>query len=164
MKKNDERLRLFADGDRDIVMVRAFAAPARLVFDAYTKPELIKRWLTGPPGWTMPVCTVDLRVGGAYRYEWLGADGYRMAAGGIYREIDAPRRFVATERFDEAWYEGEALGTFAFDEKDGRTTLTQTMTYVSREARDAVLKTPMESGVAMSFDRLAGILAEMQAR
>src|SRR5437879_4168357 len=68
--------------DREIVMTRVFKAPRKLVFDAWTKPELVRRWLLGPPGWTMPVCEIDLRVGGAYRFVWLGEDGTTMGMGG----------------------------------------------------------------------------------
>jgi uncharacterized protein YndB with AHSA1/START domain len=130
------------------------------VFDAHTKPELIKRWLLGPPGWSMPVCEIDLRVGGTYRYVWRhDRNGNEMGMGGLYREIVAPQRIVHTERFDEAWYPGEALNTLVLVEKGGRTTLTQTVRYESREARDAVLKSGMESGVAASYERLADLLA-----
>ena len=154
-------LQLAAHGDREIVMIRAFDAPRRLVFDAQVKPELLKRWLLGPPGWSMPVCEVDLRVGGKYRYVWRrDRDGKEMATGGVFREIVPPERLVATEKFDDPWYEGESLVTTVLVEEGGRTTLTQTMLFESREARDAVLKSGMEKGVAISFDRLENILAE----
>jgi uncharacterized protein YndB with AHSA1/START domain len=153
-------LKLTTRGDREIVMTRVFNAPRRLVFDALTKPELVKQWLLGPPGWSMPVCEIDLRVGGNYRYVWRqDSDGSEMGMGGVYREILAPERVVATEKFDEAWYPGEALGTTVLAEHGRKTTLTQTMLYQSREARDAVLKSGMEKGVAASYDRLAEMLA-----
>jgi uncharacterized protein YndB with AHSA1/START domain len=82
-----------------------------------------------------------------------------MGMGGVYREIKAPERLVATERFDEAWYPGEALTTLVLLEKNGRTTLTQTMRYESKDARDAVIKSGMEKGVAASYDRLEELLA-----
>jgi uncharacterized protein YndB with AHSA1/START domain len=84
--------------------------------------------------------------------------------GGVYREIVAPQRIVATEKFDEAWYPGEAVGTLFLTENAGRTTLTQTVLYESREARDAVIKSPMESGVAAGYDRLASLLATLGAQ
>jgi uncharacterized protein YndB with AHSA1/START domain len=158
--KSAETLQVTAPGEREIVMTRGFDAPRQLVFDAHTKPELIKRWLLGPPGWSMPVCEIDLRVGGKYRYVWRhDRNGNEMGMGGLYREIVAPERIVNTERFDEAWYPGEALNTLVLVEKGGRTTLTQTVRYESREARDAVLKSGMESGVAASYERLADLLA-----
>jgi len=153
------QLKVTTPSDRELAMTRAFDAPRRLVFDAHTKPELVKRWLLGPPGWSMPVCEINLRVGGKYRYVWRrDADGTQMGMRGAYREIVAPERIVNTERFDEAWYPGEALNTLVLVENGGRTTLTQTMRYESREARDAVLKSDMESGVAASYDRLAELL------
>jgi len=157
-------LKITARGDREIVMTRVFDAPRHLVFEAFTKPELLKRWLLGPPGWSMPVCEIDLRVGGRYRYVWRNAKGTEMGMGGVYREIVVPERIVATEKFDEAWYPGEALGTVVLVEQSGKTTLTQTLLYESREARDGVLKSPMESGVAASYDRLAEVLATLGSR
>jgi uncharacterized protein YndB with AHSA1/START domain len=166
MKKTDTgALKVSTPSDREIAMTRAFEAPRKLVFDALTKPELIKRWLLGPAGWSMPVCKIDLRVGGTYRYVWRrDSDGTEMGMGGVYREIMAPERLVATERFDESWYPGEAVGTTVLTEQGGRTLLTQTVLYESREARDAVLASPMESGVAASYDRLAELLESPEAR
>jgi uncharacterized protein YndB with AHSA1/START domain len=108
----------------------------------------------------MPVCDIDLRVGGKYRYVWRNdSDGTEMGMGGVYREIRAPERLVTTERFDQAWYQGDGVGTLVLLEQGGRTTLTLTMLYESREAREAVLKTGMEQGVAASYDRLAELVA-----
>jgi len=144
--------------DREIAMTRVFAAPRRLVFDALTKPELVKQWLLGPPGWSMPVCEIDLRVGGAYRFLWRGPKGTEMGTRGVHREIVVPERLVATERFDQPWYPGEAQVTNFLVERGGKTTLTLTVRYESREARDLVLKSGMESGVAASYNRLAELL------
>jgi uncharacterized protein YndB with AHSA1/START domain len=140
--------------DREIVMTRVFNAPRKKVFDAWTKPELVKRWLLGPPGWTMPVCEIDLRVGGAYRFAWLNQHGTVMGMGGVYREIVVPERIVNTQLFDEDWTGGETLGTLLFVERDGKTTLTNTVLYSSREARDGALKTDMAKGVEMGYARL----------
>ena len=157
---NLETLKLTTKGDREIVMTRDFNAPRRLVFDAFTKPELVKQWLLGPPGWSMPVCEIDLKVGGAYRYVWRrDSDGSEMGMGGVYREIVLQERIVSTEVFDKAWYPGEAVGTLVLSERGGKTTVTQTVLYQSREARDGILKSGMESGVAASYDRLAQLLA-----
>ena len=146
-------------GDREIVMTRVFDVTRDLVYEAFTKPELVKQWLLGPPGWSMPVCEINLRVGGAYRYLWRHANGQEMGMGGVFREIVPGERIVATEKFDDAWYPGEALVTTSFTGAGGKTTLTTTVQYQSREARDAVLKTPMEQGVAASYNRLAELLA-----
>ena len=155
-----KKLTIAAHSDREIVMTRVFDAPRQLVFEAWTEPELLKRWLLGPPGWSIVVCEVDLKVGGRYRYVWRrDSNGTTMGMGGVYREVVAPERIVATEKFDEAWYPGEAVGTMVLTEQGGKTTLTQTMRYESREARDAVLKSPMESGVSASYDRLEALVA-----
>jgi len=160
-----ETLKLTTPSDREIAMTRVFDAPRQLVFDAHTKPDLVRQWLLGPPGWSMPVCEIDLRVGGKYRYVWRhDRDGTEMGMGGVYREIVPPERIVNTEKFDEAWYPGEAVDTLVLVEQRGKTTLTLTVRYESWEARDAVLKSGMESGVAASYDRLAELLASTPAR
>ena len=157
-------LQVTTPSEREIAMTRVFDAPRRLIFDAHTKPELVRRWLLGPPGWTMPVCEIDLRVGGRYRWVWKKEKtGDEMGIGGIYREVAAPERLVATERFDESWYPGEAVNTLVLVERGGRTTLTQTSLYESRAARDTALQSGMEKGVEVSYDRLAELLAAMPA-
>ena len=111
-----DSFRVSTPSDREIQVVRDFGAPRQLVFDAFTKPELVRRWLLGPPGWTMPVCEIDLKVGGAYRYVWRKAGVADMGMGGVFREIVPPGRVVATEKFDESWYAGEAVDTTVFVE------------------------------------------------
>ena len=157
--KNPSRLQVIAKGDREIVITRDFDAPRTLVFDALTKPELVKRWLGVFGGWTLPVCEIDLRVGGSYRYQWHGPGGERMGMRGVYREIVRPERIVSTETFDESWYPGGAVGTVVLSERGGRTTLTTTVLYDSRDARDAVMKSPMESGLSAGYDNLEKVLA-----
>jgi uncharacterized protein YndB with AHSA1/START domain len=153
------RLQVTTPSDREIAMSRVFDAPAGMVFDAWTKPELLTRWLGVRGGWTFAVCQVDLRVGGAYRFVWRGPNGAEMGMGGVYREVVRPERLVATEKFDDPWYDGEALDTTTFVERDGKTTATTTVLYASREVRDAVLQSPMERGVAESYDKLDEVLA-----
>lgn len=150
--------------DREIVMTRVFDAPRDLVFDAWTKPELLKRWLGVRNGWIFAVCEVDLVVGGAYRYVWRGPDGNEMGMGGVYREIARPERVVNTEKFDESWYPGEALDTLVLVERDGRTTCTTTVRYESKEARDAAVQTGMAKGIEESYEQLDRILASMRTR
>lgn len=153
-------LEITTPSDREIRMTRSFAVPRRLVYDALTRPALIRRWLLGPPGWTMTVCDVDLREGGSYRYVWRQDDGTEMGMGGVYREIVPPERLVATELFDEDWTGGETLATAVLTEADGRTTLTTTVRYSSPEARDGALRIGMADGVAASYDRFEELLAE----
>ena len=152
-------LKITTPTDREIAMTRVFDAPRHLVFEAYTTPELLKRWLGVHAGWSMAVCEVDLRVGGAYRYVWRNEQGMEMGMRGVFREVVPNERIVATEVFDESWYPGEAVDTVVLTEQGGRTTLTLTVRYESREARDAVLKSPMEQGVAAGFDTLEQLLA-----
>jgi len=145
--------------DREVRFTRDFDAPRMLVFDAHTRPELIRRWLSGMPGWTMTVCEFDTRVGGTYRYTWKHEEsGAEMGMGGVVKDIAAPERIVATEKFDEAWYPGEALDTSVFTEKAGRTTLTLTVLYDSKATRDAVVAGPAAEGLALGYDRLADLL------
>jgi len=155
-------LQVTAQGDREIRMTRSFHAPRQLVFDAFTKPELVRQWLLGPEGWTMPVCEIDLRVGGRYRYLWRHANGNEMGMGGVYREIVVPERIVSTEKFDQAWYPGEAVGTVVLSEQGGLTTITHTVLYDTRAARDGVLQSPMEQGVSAGYNRMEALLASMQ--
>jgi len=153
-------VKVTAPGDFEIVMTREFHAPRRLVFEAWTKPEYVSRWLLGPPGWTMPVCEIDLRVGGAYKHVWRNGEGREFGSGGVYREIAAPERTVATERMDG--HPGEAVVTNVFTEHGGKTVSTMTMRFDTKEARDGALKSGMEKGMEPSYARLDEILAEME--
>lgn len=161
--KLSDTFKVAPSGEREIIMTRIFDASRDLVFDALTEPELVKRWLLGPAGWSMLVCEIDLKVGGKYRYVWRNEDGREMGMGGTYREIVRPDRLVHTELFDKAWYPGESLITTVLTEEDGSTTMTATMRYESQAARDEVLASDMERGVAPSYDRLEEILTEATA-
>ena len=151
-------------GDREIQVSRDFHAPRQLVFDAFTQPHLVRQWLLGPPGWTMPVCEIDLRVGGRYRYVWRKAGVKDMGMGGIFREIVSPERLVATERFDESWYPGDALDTTVFADEGDITKVTITMLYESKEARETASRSGMEHGMAAGYNRLEELLSSMPAR
>lgn len=146
-------------GDRELVMSRGFAAPPALVFQAHSKPELLKRWLGQMPGWEWKECTVDFRVGGRYRWAWLQVEtGYVMGMGGEYLEIVPDTRIVCTELFDDAWYPGAAHSTVEFRAHEGGTLLVNTMRYASAEALKAVLESPMESGLKVSYDLLEALV------
>jgi len=159
--KNTETLQVATPSDREIAMTRVFDAPRRLVFDAWTKPELLRRWLGVRAGWTMVVCEVDLKVGGGFRFVLRGPDGRDMGMRGVYREIVPPERSVHMESYDD--YPGESQVTAVFVEQDGKTTLNATVLYPSREVRDAVIKSGMEHGAAESYDKLAELLASAEA-
>jgi len=145
-------------GDREIVMKRSFAAPRKLVFDAFTKPGLLKRWFYGKPGGTLAVCEVALRAGDRFRYVWREADGAEMGMSGVCLEFVRPERIVATEKFDQAWYSGEAVGTIELEERGGTTELMQTIRYESGAAREQALRSGMEHGIAFGYERLAAFL------
>lgn len=147
--------------DREIVITRQFDAPRSLVFLCYSKPELVRRWL-GPPDWSMPVCEIDFRVGGKWRWVLRSPQGFEMGSGGIYREIAAPERIVNSERYDLDWTGGETVVTVGLTEQEGRTTATTTVLYSSEEARDGAAATPMADGMEVSFRRLDDLLSQQQ--
>lgn len=158
--KNTGTLKVTTPTDREIEMTRVFDAPRHLVFDAFTKPELLKRWF-GPRGWSLVVCEVDLKVGGTFRFVLRSPDGKDMGMRGVYREIVPPERSVHMESFDD--YPGESQVTAVFVEQGGKTTLTATVLYPSQEVRDIVIKSGMEHGAAESYDKLAELLASPEA-
>jgi len=145
--------------ETEIRMVRRFHAPRERVFQAVTDPRLLEKWLSGPPGWSLANCEIDLREGGRFRYLWKGPEGAEMGMGGTFLEIDRPNRIVHTELFDEDWTGGETTVTTTLTEEAGTTTLTLTVRYTSEEARDAALETGMTEGISMSYDRLTEMLA-----
>jgi uncharacterized protein YndB with AHSA1/START domain len=163
MFKHSGNLTVTLPSDREIAMSRTFNAPRRLVFDAYTKCEIVTRWLGVFGEWKFRTCKIDLTVGGKYRYEWDGPDGQSLALGGTFKEIVRDERLVATETFDAPFDMGEALNTITFVEKNGRTTMTITAVSPSKEVRDGMIKNGMTDGVTVSFDNLEEILAKQTA-
>ena len=155
------KLNLAIPTDREIVMTREFDAPRELVFEALTTPKLLKQWFKGP-GWDLAVCEFDARVGGRYRYVWKLGDN-EMGMSGEIKEFRAPERMVATEKFDQAWYPGDAQSSIVLTAKGTKTLLTLTVTYASKEARDQVLKSPMAEGASAGYDRLEEFLADRHA-
>ncbi|MCW2882004.1 MAG: Activator of Hsp90 ATPase 1 family protein [Sphaerisporangium sp.] len=157
-RENTEGLSVTAPSDTELVLSRTFAASRELVFDAFTRPELLRRW-HGARGWHLVVCEIDLRPGGAWRFVSRGPAGAELGHGGVYREVEAPARLVQTEVYD-GWDAGPTLVTTVLDEGDGRTAMTTTVRYPSRDVRDSVLQTPMERGAGEAYDRLAELLSE----
>jgi len=143
--------------EREITMTHVVDAPRALVFEAHTSVEHVPHWMLGPSGWTMPVCEIDLRPGGAWRFAWRREDGSEMELHGEYREIEPPARLVNTECWGGDW--PEALVTTTFEEEDGRTTITSTVLYPSEEARDRAAGTGMKDGWAAGYDSLDHYLA-----
>jgi len=159
--RNTGSLSVPTPGDREIVMTRVFEAPRRLVFDAFTKPELLRRWF-GPRGWSLETCTVDLRNGGGFLFVLRGPDAGKMSMRGVYREIVVPERSIHVESFDD--YPGESLVTAELAENEGTTTLTVRVLYPSQEVRDAVLRSGMERGATECYDKLAELLASILSK
>ena len=162
-----EKAEVTLPSDREVQVTRSFKAPRALVFRAFTEPGLIRRWMLGPPGWSMPICEMDARPGGKYRWRWRSdADGKEFGFFGTLREVQAPSRIVHTESYDpgslgEGYPAGDpALITTSFIEEGGVTTMTTLMDFGSKEARDAAVKTGMTDGMEQSYALLDRILAE----
>ena len=156
---NTGTLQVSMPTDCEIVLTRVFDAPRRLVFDAMTKPELLKRWF-GPREWSLTVCEVDLKAGGAWRFVLRGPDDREMSMHGVYREIRRPAGSVHTEIIDP--FPVESVVTTVLNEESGRTTLIGTVRYPSKEIRDMVAKSGMEHGAAETYDRLAELLPSLE--
>ncbi len=160
MVGSSHTLTVTTPSDREIVMTRMFDAPRELVFEAMSKPEHMQEWW-GPRGFTMPVCEIDFRPGGAYRFVQRGPDGDEYAFRGEFREIVRPERIVWTFEF-EGMPGNVSLDTVTLEEEDGRTTLTSRSVFDTVEQRDGMLQSGMETGAAETYDRLAELLEKMQ--
>jgi uncharacterized protein YndB with AHSA1/START domain len=146
--------------DREIVITRVFDAPAKLVFEAMTNPEHVRRWW-GLRSSTFVVCDIDFRVGGEWRYVLREEDGSEFGWHGKYREIEAPHRLVSTEVF-EGFPDAESVNTVTLVEEDGQTTLTTTVLHQSQEYRDGHINSGMEGGMQETFDRLEELLRSLK--
>jgi uncharacterized protein YndB with AHSA1/START domain len=160
---NSDSFKVSTPSDREIQLTRLFDAPRHLVFEAMTKPEHVRRWwgCLGE-GYSVPVCEIDLRPGGKWRFVNRHPNG-EVAFYGVYREITPPERLVFTEIF-EAFPDAESVVTAVFSEEGGKTRLTATAAYPSSDVRDAVIKSGMEKGAATSYDRLEDVVAELKTR
>ena len=161
-----ERAQVTLPSDREVKVTRSFKAPRPLVYRGFTEPALVQRWLLGPPGWSMPVCEMDVRVGGRYRWRWRSdKDGREFGFTGTFREVAPPARLVHTEIYDpgtvgDAHPESESIVTVAFTENSGITTVTTLIDFGSKEARDAAVATGMTDGMEQSYQLLDAILRE----
>jgi uncharacterized protein YndB with AHSA1/START domain len=155
--------------EREVQVIRSFKAPRALVFKAFTEPALTRRWMLGPPGWSMPVCEMDVRVGGAYRWRWRNdQDGSEFGFAGKFRDVQPPSRLVHTEAYEPATVGGsypsnEAIVTTTFAEDGGVTTVTTLIDFGSKEARDAAVATGMTDGMEQSYQLLDRVLSERTA-
>lgn len=153
--KNTGTLSVTLAGECEIALNRVFRAPRKLVYEAFSEPEILRRWF-GPRGWSLAVCEIDRRPGGGFRFVLQTPDGRRLGMRGVFRELDPPARSVHVESFDD--FPGESEVSVSFTERNGETTLVASIRYPSREARDAALRSGMEHGAAESYDRLAALL------
>ncbi|HEY8550171.1 MAG TPA: SRPBCC family protein [Vicinamibacterales bacterium] len=164
-----EKAQVSLPSDREVKVTRSFRAPRALVYRAYTEPQLIRRWMTGYPGWSMTVCEMDVRVGGNYRWRWRSDEkGDEFGFSGTFREVEPAARLVHTEAFDPGTVGGEypgegALITLTFEETDGITTVTTLMDFGTKEARDNAVKTGMTDGMEYSYQQLDTVLGELPA-
>jgi uncharacterized protein YndB with AHSA1/START domain len=158
--------------DTEVRVTRSFKAPRTLVWQAHTDPRLIPRWMSGMPGWSMPVCEMDVRPGGKYRWFWRADEGGQgFGFFGEFKEVDAPVTMTQEEYFDPG-NAGEITGDMpvnnpslnctTFTETNGVTTLVLLIDYGSKAARDAALSTGMTDGMEISYTSLDTLLAEKQ--
>jgi uncharacterized protein YndB with AHSA1/START domain len=146
--------------DREVQWMRVFDAPRRLVFEVWTNPKHVPNWMLDPSGWTMPVCEIDLRPGGQWRFVWRKADGSEMTMSGTYTEVVPPEKVVHKEKLGDDW--PETINTLVLTEANGKTTATETVLYPSKETLQAALKTGMKEGADQSYERLAAYLTNIQ--
>lgn len=158
-----ETFKVTTPSDLEIVLTRMFDAPKKMVWRTLAEPALIRRWLLGPPGWEMTLCDNDFQEGGRFRWEWIGPDQAQLALFGEYKEITPFDRIVRTESFEIGCepQAGQQLAAISFEESDGKTTLKMTLTYPSKEARDATIASGMDKGVSAGYARLDEVLAEI---
>jgi uncharacterized protein YndB with AHSA1/START domain len=147
---------LTTPSDLEAVLTRVVDAPRSVVFAAFTDPAHVPHWLLGPDGWSMPVCEIDLRPGGQWHFGWRHVDGAELEMRGVYLEIEPPERLVNTDSWGSDW--PETLNTLTLTEQDGKTTISQHVRYPSKAARDAAMRTGMQDGASMSYDRLESYL------
>jgi uncharacterized protein YndB with AHSA1/START domain len=163
LARGSGKLKVTLPGPKEILLERVFDAPRHLVFEAMTTPEYVRRWWACPDGSTMPVCDIDLRVGGRYRYVTRLADGQEFAFSGVYREIEAPARIVHTEIF-ESFPDEETVVTMTLDERDGRTYYRAHVMHETAEGRDGHIASGMEGGADLAMDVLETIARELATR
>jgi len=152
--------------DTEVLVKRSFDAPVKLVWRAYVEPDLLRRWCLGPPGWSMPVCEMDMRVGGKYRWRWRSDDGQEFGFTGDVLEVAPHARLVHTQLY-EAGTLGGSMGSepylvsVTFHEVNGITNVATSIKFASKADRDAAFSTGMTDGMEMSYRQLDGLLAEV---
>jgi uncharacterized protein YndB with AHSA1/START domain len=156
------KLTVTLPGDCEVRMTRPFDALRQRVYEAYTRPDLLKRWL-GPEGFEFTICDNDVTVGGRYRWLWRNAQGHELGMRGEYLKIVRPEEIVRSEIFEQSSNLIETIGRLRLTEQDGRTLAITDVLFPTRESRDAALAAGMDKGVAASFERLDFMLAQGSA-
>jgi uncharacterized protein YndB with AHSA1/START domain len=154
--KSSGKLKVTLPSDTEILLSRVFDAPRHLVFETMTKPEYVRRWWCCMDGYTMPVCEIDFRVGGKWRYVMVATDGSEVGFNGEYKEIVPAQRIVQTEIF-EPFPDSPSLCTMTLEERDGKTYYQTLVKHTSKEARDMHVQSGMEVGAGIALDRLEEI-------
>lgn len=156
--------------DREVRVTRQFNAPRELVYRAHTDAKLVPKWMLGPPGWTMPVCEMDVREGGTYRWRWRSEDGAQeFGFYGSFTEVKAPEKVVHDEYYDPGSVGGSmpagdpAIVTLSLSEASGVTTLICNIKFASKEARDGAVATGMTDGMEMGYARLDDLFKQNAA-
>lgn len=162
-RSNDSTFQCSLQGEREIVVTRVYDAPRSVVFDAFADADMVRQWLYFDEGNTMPVCEMDVRPQGEYRFQWMNPFGKILAnAHGTFPEVDPPKRFTMTLRYDEVLFPGDSLNVFEFTEEGNQTRVTMTMRYESQQARDIVWNSPVERN-AINWNRLERMLVAAAA-
>lgn len=169
MVRTMDKAQVSLPSDTEVRVTRDFAAPRKLVWQAHTDPKLVTRWMLGPPGWSMPVCEMDVRPGGKYRWRWRSDEnGQEFGFFGQFLEVDAPARMVHEENYDPGDIGGAmdvsqpAIIRTSFSEKNGVTSLEMVMRFASKDIRDAAVSTGMTDGMEAGYQRLDEMFAEQQ--
>jgi uncharacterized protein YndB with AHSA1/START domain len=171
MTKEKFRAEVSLPSDTEVRVSRSFHAPRKLVWQAHTDPKLVTRWMLGPPGWSMPVCEMDVRPGGKFRWRWRSDEGgQEFGFFGTFTEVEAPAKLSHDEYFDPGDV-GSSMPTdkpavirTSFTEKNGVTTLVTLMDFGTKESRDAAVSTGMTDGMEMGYQRLDKFFAEEQGK
>jgi uncharacterized protein YndB with AHSA1/START domain len=149
--------------DRELVVTRTFNAPARIVFDAWTKPELLERWWAPRSfGVTLFRCEIDARVGGRYRFEFGRDPKQAMVFSGTFREVTPPTRLVWTQLYEQMPFAGEAVITGTLQERDGKTDMVLHQLFPSKEALDGAIASGMEKGMRVTYEQLEELVSSLR--
>jgi uncharacterized protein YndB with AHSA1/START domain len=150
-------------GELEIEITRSFDAPRQMVFDCFIKPELLRKWMIGPDGWSFTECKVDLRVRGKFRFVWQNTEGLKMGVSGVYKEVRSPEKLVHTELVEPGPANAETVATLSLEEMNGKTFMRNSVRYQSNSLRDAAWNHNLEEGMAFGYHRLETLCLNFKA-